>query len=58
MTDDQRRKSEKPKPPVAFDPVEAALKQIFDDVTAESVPADFAALVAKLTEKKSEKKPD
>jgi hypothetical protein len=36
-------------PPMAFDPVEAALRQIFDDVAAEDVPADFADLVAKLS---------
>lgn len=36
-------------PPMAFDPVEAALRQIFDDVAAEDVPPDFADLVAKLS---------
>ncbi len=35
-------------PDLAFDPVEAALRQIFDAVAAEEVPEDFAALVAKL----------
>lgn len=34
--------------PLAFDPIEAALRQIFDDVTAEPVPDDFADLVARL----------
>ena len=34
--------------PLAFDPIEAALRQIFDEVSAEAVPDDFADLVAKL----------
>lgn len=58
MTVDKRRKSEKTNPPVAFDPVEAALRQIFDQVAAESVPPDFSDLVAQLLEKTSEKKSD
>lgn len=36
---------------MAFDPVEAALRQIFDDVASEDVPDDFSDLVAKLTDK-------
>ncbi len=56
MTFDKHRKREAPKPPVAFDPVEAALRQIFDDVAAEEVPSDFADLVAQLTEKPGKKK--
>jgi hypothetical protein len=34
--------------PLPFDPVEAALRQIFDDVASEDIPPDFADLVAKL----------
>lgn len=41
----------KAKPGMAFDPVEAALRQIFDDVASEDVPDDFSDLVAKLTDK-------
>lgn len=51
MTDDKQPQPKGPQPPVAFDPVEAALRQIFDDVAAEDVPADFADLVAQLTPK-------
>ena len=58
MTDDKSRKSEKTKPPVAFDPVEAALRQIFDEVASENVPPDFADLVAQLTSKNADKKAD
>lgn len=35
-------------PKLAFDPVEAALRQIFDEVASEEVPDDFADLVAQL----------
>lgn len=56
MTDDKQPKPKAPQPPVAFDPVEAALRQIFDEVAAEEVPADFADLVAQLAPKSSEKK--
>jgi hypothetical protein len=40
-------------PDLAFDPVEAALRQMFDNVAAEDVPEDFAALVAKLQKRPS-----
>lgn len=56
MTEDKQPKPKEPQPPVAFDPVEAALRQIFDDVAAEDIPADFADLVAQLTPKSSDKK--
>lgn len=56
MKHDNQPKGAKPKPPVAFDPVEAALRQIFDDVASEEVPADFADLVAQLTGKAGEQK--
>ena len=51
MTEEKRDKREKLKTPVAFDPVEAALKQMFDDVASEEVPEDFADLIAKLSDK-------
>lgn len=51
MTDEKREKREKMKTPVAFDPVEAALKQMFDDVASEEVPDDFADLISKLSDK-------
>lgn len=41
-------KSQNADPPMAFDPVEAALRQIFDNVASEDLPEDFADLVAKL----------
>ena len=41
-------KAHKAGPPMAFDPVEAALRQIFDDVASEDIPSDFADMVAKL----------
>lgn len=44
-------KGENANPGMAFDPVEAALRQIFDDVASEDVPVDFNDLVAKLTDK-------
>lgn len=52
MTQDNPPKAKPSRPPVAFDPVEAALKQIFNDVASEDVPDDFADLVAQLTSKK------
>ena len=60
MSDEKREKREKHKTPVAFDPVEAALKQMFDDVASEDVPEDFAELIAKLSDKphKGEKRTD
>lgn len=51
MTEDKQPKPKAPQLPVAFDPVEAALRQIFDDVAAEDIPDDFADLVAQLTTK-------
>lgn len=54
--DDKQPKAKPPHPPAAFDPVEAALRQIFDDVASEDIPADFADLVAQLTSKPSDKK--
>lgn len=56
MTDDKQPKPKAPQPPVAFDPVEAALRQIFDDVAAEEIPDDFAELVAQLTPKPQDEK--
>lgn len=35
---------------LAFDPVEAALRELFDDMAAEAVPEDFMQLIAKLSE--------
>lgn len=58
MTDDTQPKPKGPQPPVAFDPVEAALRQIFDDVAAEDIPADFADLVAQLSPKAASKTPE
>lgn len=55
MTDDKKPRAKAPQPPVAFDPVEAALRQIFDEVASEDVPADFADLVAQLTSKSRDK---
>lgn len=46
----------KPTPPASFDPVEAALRQMFDDVASEDVPEDFAGLVAELAKKAREAK--
>lgn len=40
-------------PQLAFDPIEAALRQIFDGVSAEPVPDDFADLVARLPTRKA-----
>lgn len=37
----------------AFDPIEAALREIFDGIESEPVPDDFAALVAKLGKSQS-----
>lgn len=56
MTDDKQPQPRPQTPPVAFDPVEAALRQIFNDVAAEDIPDDFADLVAQLTTKSSEEK--
>ena len=56
MTEPKQPKSKSAHPPVAFDPVEAALRQIFNDVAAEEIPDDFAALVAQLDPKSGEKK--
>jgi hypothetical protein len=58
MTERKQPKHKAPKagPPMAFDPVAAALRQIFDDVASEDVPADFADLVAKLGKNPNEPK--
>lgn len=56
MTEKKQPEPKREQPPVAFDPVEAALRQIFDDVAAEDVPDDFADLVAQLTTKSSDEK--
>lgn len=42
------RKCEPPRP--GFDPIEAALRQMFSEVESEEVPDDFAALIAKFAE--------
>lgn len=49
MTDPKHQKDGVKSPPMAFDPVDAALRQIFDDLAAEDIPDDFADLVSKLT---------
>lgn len=52
MTEHNRGSGKKgKKSPLPFDPVEAALRQIFDDVASEDVPPDFADLVAKLEQR-------
>ena len=59
--DDKPPKAKPQQPPAAFDPVEAALRQIFDTVASEDVPDDFADLVAQLTTSKApdeDKTPD
>lgn len=48
MMNQKKEEQGAPSPPLAFDPVEAALRQIFDDVENEEIPSDFAALVARL----------
>ena len=43
--------SSAPKPSrveLAFDPVEAALRELFDDMAAEAVPDDFVRLIEQL----------
>jgi len=49
---EQKREPEEKEPlhPLPFDPVEAALRQIFDNVASEDIPPDFADLIAKLEE--------
>lgn len=44
----KRQAAKQAGPEVAFDPLEAALRQMFDDVASEKIPDDFADLVAKL----------
>lgn len=56
MTEKKQPEEKRAQPLVAFDPVRAALRQIFDDIAAEDVPNDFADLVAQLNTKSSEKK--
>ncbi|MCX9146530.1 NepR family anti-sigma factor [Erythrobacter sp. WG] len=56
MTEKKQPEPKREQPAVAFDPVEAALRQIFDDVAAEDIPDDFADLVAQLTTKSSDEK--
>lgn len=44
----KRQRAKPSRPELAFDPVEAALRQMFDEVSAEPVPDDFAALISRL----------
>ena len=44
----KRQGAKETRPELAFDPLEAALRQMFDDVAAEKIPDDFAELVARL----------
>jgi hypothetical protein len=46
---DKKRTGEA-KPP-AFDPIEAALRRMFNDVAKEEVPDDFSQLVAQFAQK-------
>jgi anti-sigma factor RsiW len=60
MTDEPNRgtSGSVPKPPkLAFDPLEAALRQLFDDVADEPVPDDFLQLIQKLDDTKRKQKP-
>ena len=49
---EQKRQTDakEPLPPLPFDLVEAALRQIFTNVASEDIPSDFADLIAKLEE--------
>ncbi len=52
-----KKKPERPKavqPRLAFDPLEAALRQLFDEVAAEEIPDDFMKLVKQLENKSRE----
>jgi hypothetical protein len=40
-------------PPPAFDPIEAALRQMFNDMAQEDVPDEFEQLVAQFARKQS-----
>ena len=44
----KRKEAKTPGPDLAFDPVDAALRQLFDAVSAENIPDDFADLIARL----------
>lgn len=48
----ERRKAVQPG--LAFDPLEAALRQLFDEVAAEEIPDDFMKLVKQLENKSRE----
>jgi hypothetical protein len=45
-------------PPTAFDPIEAALRQMFNEVEREQVPDDFSQLVAKFAKQQRKSKTD
>jgi hypothetical protein len=45
-------------PPTAFDPIEAALRQMFNEVEREDVPDDFSELVAKFAKQQRKSKTD
>lgn len=45
-------------PPTAFDPIEAALRQMFSEVEREQVPEDFSELVAKFAQQQKKSKAD
>lgn len=42
-------------PPQAFDPIDAALRQMFDKMSEEEVPDDFSALVAQFAQQQRER---
>ena len=39
----------------SFDPIDSALRQLFDDVSEEEIPDDFTALVAQFAEQQSKR---
>ncbi len=48
-TDDEKP-SKSGKTQLAFDPVQAALRQLYEDVAAEQIPDDFIKLLDQLDE--------
>ncbi len=45
-------------PELAFDPIEAALRQLHDDVAAEGIPDDFMRLLDRLDDAPARRKPN
>ena len=43
-----RRRAAKNAPELAFDPIDAALRQIHDSIVAETIPEDFLKLLDQL----------